>query len=166
MQSEYNLAMKKNYIKWIRSKVGHAPIFGNHAAAVIFDNKGRILLQKRRDNKKWGLLGGHIEIGETFRETVVREVEEESGLIVGPGKLLGIYLIPPNRLFYPNGDVVVPIGVVFYCRVLKKDKSIGKSSKETLELRYFAENELPEIWNPQTEKIIKDAFKKKEAVCY
>lgn len=158
--------MKKNYIKWIRSKVGHAPIFANHAAAVIFDKNGRILLQRRVDNGKWGLLGGHIEIGETFRETVVREVKEEAGLIVGPGKLLGVYLIPPNRLIYPNGDIGVPISVVFYCRVLKKDKSVGNFTKETLELRYFTKNELPEIWNPQTEKIIKDAFEKKEAVCY
>ena len=158
--------MKKNYIKWIRSKVGHAPIFGNHAAAVIFDKKGRILLQKRRDNHKWGLLGGHIEIGETFREAVAREVEEESGLIIRPGKLLGVYLIPSHRLSYPDGDVVVPIGVVFYCRILKKGNSTRKHLKETLELRYFAQNEIPEIWNSQTKLVIKDAFKKKEAVCY
>lgn len=157
---------KKNYIKWIRSKVGHAPIFANYAAAVIFDKNGRILLQRRADNGKWGLLGGHIEIGETFRETVVREVKEEAGLVVRPDKLLGIFLIPPNRLIYPNGDVGVPISVVFYCRLLKKDKSVGKFDKETLELRYFTKNELPEIWNPQTKKIIKDAFEKKEAVCY
>lgn len=158
--------MIPNYIKWIRSKVGHSPIFGNYTSAVIFDKKGRILLQKRRDNGKWGLLGGHVEIGETFREALVRETEEESGFVVRPGKLLGIYLIPPNRLFYPNGDVVIPIGVIFYCRILKRGRSLEKPFGETLELRYFAKNEIPEIWNPQTEMIIKDAFKKKEAVCY
>lgn len=105
--------MKKNYIKWIRSKVGKELIFLNFAVAVIFDERGRMLLQKRSDNKKWGLLGGHVELNESFKEGVIREVSEETGLEVIPYKLLGVYSNPKSRTVYPNGDTGRPVAVVF-----------------------------------------------------
>lgn len=157
---------KKNYISWIRSKVGKELIFLNFAVAVIFDESGRMLLQKRSDSKKWGLLGGHVELNESFKEGVIREVSEETGLTVIPYKLLGIYSDPKSRTVYPNGDVGRPVAVVFYCKIVRGKIDRTRLPKETLDLKYFRRNELPEIWNNHSKRIIKDAFKKKEAVCY
>ena len=39
----------------------------------------------------WSIPGGVLELGETLREAVVREVREETGLTVAPGELLGVY---------------------------------------------------------------------------
>lgn len=59
---------------------------------VIIDNgKGEILLQKRRDNGFWALIGGSMEIGEKFIEVVKREAFEEAGIEIEELTLFGIY---------------------------------------------------------------------------
>lgn len=62
------------------------------SAAVV--EEGRILLVKRgREPAKgqWSLPGGVLELGETLRDGVIREVREETGLLVEPGPLLGVF---------------------------------------------------------------------------
>lgn len=61
------------------------------AFAIIFDEKGRVLLGHRRDMDLWNLPGGRIEMGETPDEAIIREVQEETGLDVQVEKLVGIY---------------------------------------------------------------------------
>ena len=52
-----------DYIKWIRSKVGHDNIIINFSGACIANEKGEVLLQKRSDTENiWGLPGGAVEI--------------------------------------------------------------------------------------------------------
>ncbi len=54
--------------------------------AVIFDNKGRVLLTQRNDpkskhsHKKWQFPGGGIKFGEHPIDTVRRETQEETGI--------------------------------------------------------------------------------------
>ena len=52
------------------------------ASAVIFDRRGRVLLQQRSDGGQWGLPGGSVEIGESVTDAAIREVREETGLSV------------------------------------------------------------------------------------
>lgn len=57
------------------------------AVALLVDPQGRVLLMERdefapRAANLWGMVGGHVEEGEDFDEAIVREVEEETGLIV------------------------------------------------------------------------------------
>lgn len=53
------------------------------AAAVIFDDDGRVLLIKENYGKRrWSLPGGAIERGESAEEAVVRETREETGVEV------------------------------------------------------------------------------------
>ena len=47
------------------------------ASAIIINKKGQILLQHRSDNDNWGLPGGCQELGESFEDTIIREVKEE-----------------------------------------------------------------------------------------
>lgn len=80
-----------NYIKTIRKLVGTETIVTVGCGAIIEDEHGRILLQRRKDQNNWCLPGGVMEIGETFLQTVVREVEEETNLIIFNPELFGIY---------------------------------------------------------------------------
>ena len=59
-------------------------------SAIIFDRRGRLLLQQRSDGGQWGLPGGSVEIGESVREAVAREVREETGLTVAARRLVGL----------------------------------------------------------------------------
>ncbi len=62
------------------------------AVGAIVIDKGAILLVKRdREPAKgqWSLPGGRVEIGETLREALVREVREETGIDVDVDGLIG-----------------------------------------------------------------------------
>ncbi|CAM3718823.1 NUDIX domain-containing protein [Marinicrinis lubricantis] len=67
-----------DYISWIRSRVGHNRIFLNFAGAIIANEAGEVLLQRRRDKGAWGFPGGAMELGESAEETAIREVLEVS----------------------------------------------------------------------------------------
>ena len=70
----------KNYIRWIRSKVGHDKIILVFAGGYIFNEKGEVLLQRRGDTNKWGFPGGAIELGETPEMAAIREAKEDTYL--------------------------------------------------------------------------------------
>ena len=53
--------------------------------AVVVDGAARVLLVKRRFEPlagQWSLPGGAVDVGETLRACVIREMREETGLEV------------------------------------------------------------------------------------
>jgi len=68
-----------------------APLVG--VGAIIIEDS-RVVLVKRAHpplEGKWSIPGGVLEVGELVREAAVREAREETGLIVEPGVLLGVF---------------------------------------------------------------------------
>lgn len=49
---------------------------------------GKILVQRDRDGNEYALPGGHIQLGETTTDGLVREYKEETGADVRPLRLL------------------------------------------------------------------------------
>jgi ADP-ribose pyrophosphatase YjhB (NUDIX family) len=63
------------------------------AVGAIVVDKGALLLIKRDREPargQWSLPGGRVEIGETLREALVREVREETGVDVDVDGLIGV----------------------------------------------------------------------------
>jgi 8-oxo-dGTP diphosphatase len=70
---------------------GDLPRHSVSAGAAVIRADGRMLAIKRADNGKWVLPGGIVELDEDPRDTVRREVLEETGVAVEPDQLTGVY---------------------------------------------------------------------------
>jgi 8-oxo-dGTP diphosphatase len=62
----------------------------HHLVRGIFIKDHKVLLSKARGYNNTFLPGGHIEFGESAKEALVREVEEELGISCSVGRFLGI----------------------------------------------------------------------------
>lgn len=113
------------------------------AAAIIANNKGQILLQRRIDNDLWGLPGGCQELGERFEDTIIREVKEETNLDVKEDNLKIISVISGDvrKHCYPNGDIVYNNTVLYLIKNYSGNLSWNEESKE---LKFFDIEELPD----------------------
>ena len=65
--------------------------FSVAAYAVVENNRGEVLLTRRRGHEDWVLPGGSAEEEEAPWEAVVREVREETGLDIALNRLVGVY---------------------------------------------------------------------------
>ncbi|NMH79379.1 NUDIX hydrolase [Pseudonocardia xinjiangensis] len=66
----------------------HVPCVG----ALTYDDGGRLLLIRRGNEPGrglWSLPGGRVEPGEDDAAALVREMAEETGLLIRPGPLVG-----------------------------------------------------------------------------
>jgi ADP-ribose pyrophosphatase YjhB (NUDIX family) len=125
-------------------------------SAMLLDGGGRILLQRRSDNGRWGLPGGGVEVGEDVRAAIVREVWEETGLRVEVVRLIGVYSDPTFQVVrYPDGNVVHYVSLFFLCRILGGDLA---TCAETLELGFFDPAALPDSVLPLHRIRIQDAL--------
>lgn len=116
------------------------------AAAIIINNKGQILLQRRADRDNWGLPGGCQELGERFQDTIIREVKEETNFDVKEEdlELIDIVSGASRRNDYPNGDIVIN-NTVLYC--IRNYSNELKWDSESKEMKFFALDNLPEKQN-------------------
>jgi 8-oxo-dGTP diphosphatase len=99
---------------------------------MVYDHAGNILVQDRKDPSWPGLCfpGGHVEPEESFVESVIREVYEETGLTIRQPQLCGT-----KQFQTKNGERYV---VFFY----KTDRFSGT-------LRSSEEGEV--FWIPRTD---------------
>ena len=113
------------------------------ASAVVLDEAGRILLHRRDDNELWSIPGGGMEVGETIRQTVVREVEEVTGLQVEPDRLVGIYTDPRHVIAYNDGEARQEFSICFACRLVGGE--LLERTDESLEVGFFSPERIAEM---------------------
>lgn len=79
------------YLRDLRARVGTTRLLLPSVTGVVRDVAGRVLLVQQHDDQRWSTPGGAIEPDETPANAVVREVWEETGLLVAPVRVLGVY---------------------------------------------------------------------------
>jgi ADP-ribose pyrophosphatase YjhB (NUDIX family) len=82
-------------------------------SVVVQNDAGQLLLIRRTDNDLYSIPGGGQEIGETLAQTVVREVEEETGITVRVIELVGVYSDPKHVIAYTDGEVKQEFSICF-----------------------------------------------------
>lgn len=141
--------MEENYVQKIRKCVGHEKIILNAAGGIIVkDNK--VLFQRRSDNNKWSLIGGILELNETYLDGAIREIKEETGLDVKPLYFLGIY--HSYNMEWVNKDKAHVIGAYYVFEVVSGEPRIDE---ESFELRFFSIDEAPELFAEDHKKAYK-----------
>ncbi|KDR60684.1 MULTISPECIES: NUDIX domain-containing protein [Streptomyces] len=98
--------------------------------AVVQDDAGRLLVIHKTDNDLWALPGGGHDIGERVADTVVREVEEETGIRVQVEGLVGLYTDPDHVLEYDDGEVRQQFSICFRARPVGGRLRPSSESKE------------------------------------
>jgi 8-oxo-dGTP diphosphatase len=111
------------------------PVVGIAAAARTPD--GKWVLIRRADTGTWALPGGTLEWGETLREALAREMEEEAGISgVVPGRLVGVFSAPHRDPRFHGVTIVVACDV-------QRPTAPPKNPVEILEVGFFGDQEMP-----------------------
>jgi ADP-ribose pyrophosphatase len=102
---------------------------------VVRDPEGNVLLLRHRfwpQHRPWGLPTGYANKGESFEETVVREVAEETGLTVKVGRLVLL-----------KSGYQLRVEVAYEAQVIG-DREPTVDGFEVLEARWFSPDDLPQ----------------------
>ncbi len=129
------------YVRQLRDKVGHDLLLLPSTTVLPRDDAGRLLLVRLIDSGHWATIGGAVEPGERPRDGAVREAEEEAGVMVDLGRILGVFGGPEYRVTYPNGDESAYVVTVFDATIA--EGTPRPDGEETSEVGWFAPGDLP-----------------------
>jgi len=127
------LRIWQKFPSWVHLLVSRIvrPRFRVAVAAMIFDERGRVLLFRHTYRKfEWGIPAGSLEHREQSEHAVVREFREETGMQVEVQKLL---LAESSKDDHH-------ISLIYLCRISSGE---FRESNEICEMRYFALDDLP-----------------------
>jgi 8-oxo-dGTP pyrophosphatase MutT (NUDIX family) len=120
------------------------------ASAVVADERGAVLMQRRADSGLWALPGGGMNLDESLPGAAVREVKEETGYDVEVTGLVGIYSDPRHIIAYSDGEVRRQFNVCFRARLLGGELCV---SDESLDVRWVPIAELDELAMHHTQRL-------------
>ena len=124
------------------------PIVG--VAGMVFDDKGRILLVRRGSGidyeNFWCIPCGYVEYDEDIRLAVVRELQEETGLVIKAGEVFAVHSNFHNSKQHT-------VGVWFLCSVISGQPVAGDDADM---VDWFYPKNTPPLAFPTDEIVLAD----------
>ncbi|OLT48764.1 NUDIX hydrolase [Saccharomonospora sp. CUA-673] len=126
--------------------MGEMPKHSVSVAGIVVDSDDRVLVIRRRDNGRWEMPGGVLELGESFEDGVRREVAEETGMSVEVERLTGVYKNLSRGI----------VALVFRCKPGSSD--LVAQTDEAREVRWMNRDEVTRSMTPAFAVRVHDAF--------
>lgn len=133
----------RDYVSYLRSLIGPKPVNLVGAAGAVVNPAGEVLFQRKVGAEHWTVPGGLCELGESFGDTLRREVREETSLVVHEAELLDV--VSGGQTFHrlPNGHEFYMYTALF--RVTRWSGTPTPDGLEGEELRFFPPGALPPL---------------------
>ena len=139
IHSAWNFKLRCNYYLGGKILGARALVINNRQ-----QDKQQVLLVRHTYTQGWYTIGGLVDRGETPKQAVIREVEEETGLRIKDPKLLGVYYTH----YHKRDDYIV-----FYLAHSFSEVHT-RPSPEIEEVKWFDIKELPSDISPSTQRRI------------
>jgi ADP-ribose pyrophosphatase YjhB (NUDIX family) len=133
-----NLSRDK-ILEWSKAEFGYATPKVDVRGFILSDSKV-LLIREDADGGRWTLPGGWADVNESPSESVVREVEEESGYIVEPKLLLAVF--DREKQGHLPAFPYHIYKMFFHCEIVG---GLPRSTSESSESRFFEIDRLPEL---------------------
>ena len=157
MSSEYNYCSRCGEslaLKRIEGRMRHhCPACGHivfldpkvAAVALVIDGNGLVMVKRGVEPQygKWAFPSGYVDRGEVVEAAAVREVREETGLVVALDRLIGVYSLQSN-----------PVVLVVYSAHITG--GVVAAGYDALAVKTFALDELPPLPFPHDAQILRD----------
>jgi NADH pyrophosphatase NudC (nudix superfamily) len=137
------------------------PNVATAAGVFIFDEHSQVLFNERAHNPgkgKLGLPGGFLDPGETAEAAVIREIDEEVGLLVKDLTYLGSF---PNQYFY-GGILYDTLDMFFTAEAVTKKVTLDPAEVSSVQWRKPDSVSQEELAFPSYVQALKALLKKME----
>jgi ADP-ribose pyrophosphatase YjhB (NUDIX family) len=152
-----SVPFEQSYAGGLRKHVGNRRLITPGPRAVIVDPLGKLLLVRRSDDNTWVMPAGGLELGESIWDALVREVREETGLVVEAATPIALYTGPQYWFTNAYGGEHQMFAVVF--RVDRWSGTLLQETEETRGARFFPRDALPPLRDVYRETLADlDAF--------
>lgn len=125
--------------------------------AIVTNDEGKLLMIQRSDSGVWLYPTGWCDIGYSAAEVIVKEVEEETGILAEPLRLIAVLD------GFRQGTSRIPLySLLFHCKAVGGE--FNPHPLEVLDLGWFSLDELPgrtfglERWGPIADAAMKSKY--------
>jgi 8-oxo-dGTP diphosphatase len=125
--------------------------------AVVIHRDKVLLIRRGKEplRGRWVIPGGTVEVGETLHEALVREIEEETGIVVRPLEVVMVF----DRIEREAGAVRYHYVIVdYFCEYVSGQPRAGSDAEA---VTFVARDELPTYQLPDKAlEVVLDGFRR------